>query len=272
MRYLVGMLASTAVIFASAFADDGWRVALWASVVICWVVGGHVLVSRDHTEGFGEGVTESLVERMGLFTIVVLGEMVVGVVLGMSDAEHRDTTTIATGMIGLIVAMGIWWNYFDMLGRRVPRRRGPRLANWLYAHLPLTMAIAASGAALVSIVGQANEPSVPLSTGWLFAFSIAVTLAAVGVACTALHADEFPPGMRRWIAPTFAAAAVIPIVIGAFESAPIVLVSCTAAVLLLGWLVLFAVFLACGGDPEVIDFQLGHDQVSPAGRDRDETT
>ena len=267
MRYIGGMLASTAVILASAFADDGLRVGLWALVVFCWVVGGHVLVSRDHTEGFGEGVTDSLVERIGLFTIIVLGEMVVGVVLGMSDAEHRDTTTIATGMIGLIVAMGIWWNYFDMLGRRVPRRRGPRLANWLYAHLPLTMAIAAAGAALVSIVGQASESSVPSSTGLLFACSIAVVLAAVGLACTALPADEFPPGMRRWIAPTFVVAAAIPIVIAAFESAPIALVSCTAASLLLAWLVLFAVFLASGGDPEVIGFQLGHDRVSHGGRD-----
>lgn len=270
MRYIGGMLASTAIILASAFASESWRVALWAVVVICWVVGGHLLVSSDHTEGFGEGVTGSLVERMGLFTIVVLGEMVVGVVLGMSDAEHRDTTTITTGMIGLMVAMGIWWNYFDMLGRRVPRRRGPRLANWLYVHLPLTMAIAAAGAALVSIVGHAGERSVPPSTAWLFTCSIAVTFAAVGVACTALPADEFPPGMRRWIAPTFAVAAVVPIVIGALESAPIVLVSSTAAALLLAWLVLFAVFLASGGDPEVIDFQLGHDHVSQTGRGRDE--
>jgi low temperature requirement protein LtrA len=270
MRYIGGMLASTAVILASAFVDDSWRVAMWALVVICWVVGGHVLVSSDHTEGFGEGVTGTLVERMGLFTIVVLGEMVVGVVLGMSDAEHRDTTTIATGMIGLLVAMGIWWNYFDMLGRRVPRRRGPRLANWLYAHLPLTMAIAAAGAALVSIVGHASESTVPHSTAWLFSCAIAVTLAAVGIACTALPADEFPAGMRRWIAPTFAIAAAIPIVIGAIEPAPVVLVSCTAASLLLAWLVLFAVFLADGGDPEVIGFELGHDHVSRADRDRDE--
>ena len=56
----------------------------------------------------------------------------------------------------------------------------------------------------------------------------------------------------------------------AFESAPIVLVSCTAAALLLAWLALFAVFLACGGDPEVIGFQLGHYHVSPAGPDLDE--
>ena len=75
----------------------------------------------------------------------------------MSDAEHRDARTIVTGVVALTIGMGIWWNYFDMLGRRVPGQRGPRLANWLYAHLPLTMAIAAAGAATVNLVGHATE-------------------------------------------------------------------------------------------------------------------
>jgi low temperature requirement protein LtrA len=261
MRYLGGMLASTAVVLASALAGDGWRLVLWALVVGCWVVGGHVLVARDHTEGFGEGVTASLVERIGLFTIIVLGETVVGVVGGISDAEHRDATTITTGMIGLSVGMGIWWNYFDMLGRRVPGRRGPRLANWLYAHLPLTMAIAAAGAAMVSIVEHAGDGHPPVPTVWLFTGSVAVVLAAISLACTALPTDEYPPGMRRWVTPTLAVAAAVPLTIGAFEPAPIVLVTCTAAILLIGWLALFAVFLARGGDPEVIGFQLGHDRA-----------
>ena len=47
--------------------------------------------------------------------------------------------------------------------------------------------------------------------------------------------------------------------IAAIGSSVIVLVASTSAVLLAAWLVLFAVFLAQGGDPEVIDFQLGHD-------------
>lgn len=259
VRYLAGMLVSVAVIVASAAAGDTLRLVMWSSVVVGWVVGGHVLVSTDHTEGFGEGVTASLVERIGLFTIIVLGETVVGVVGGLSEAEHRDTRTIVTGIVALTIGMGIWWNYFDMLGRRVPGQRGPRLANWLYAHLPLTMAIAAAGAATVNLVGHAAETSASAPASWLLTGSIAVTLAAIGVACTALPADEFPPGMRTWLAPTLAITAAIPLAVTAVGSSAVVLVAATSIVLLGAWLVLFAVFLALGGDPEVVDFQLGHD-------------
>ena len=44
---------------------------------------------------FGLVVTVSMVERFGLFVIMVLGELVVGAVDGMSDAA-RDARTIAT--------------------------------------------------------------------------------------------------------------------------------------------------------------------------------
>jgi hypothetical protein len=40
-----------------------------------------------------------------------------------------------------------------------------------------------------------------------------------------------------------------------------VLVAWVTAVLLALWLGLFAAYLAAGGDPEVVDYQLGHDHA-----------
>ena len=169
------MIASVAVMFVSGFIGTPLRTAMWAVVVVGWVIGGLALVATDRTEGFGKGVTRSLVERIGLFTIIVLGEVVVGVVGGMSDAEERGAKTLATGMIGLTIGMGMWWNYFDMLGRRVPGQRGPRLAGWLYSHLPLAMSIAAGGAAMVSLVEHAGDDHTPAATAWLLTGSVVVT-------------------------------------------------------------------------------------------------
>jgi low temperature requirement protein LtrA len=263
-RYLAGMVTSVALMLASGFVGGSVRTSIWGVIVVGWVLGGFVLVTTDRTEGFGEGVTASLVERIGLFTIIVLGEVVVGVVGGISDAEQRGARTIATGMLGLTIGMGIWWNYFDMLGRRVPGRRGHRLAGWLYAHLPVAMAIAASGAAMVSIIDHAHDSRTAGPTAWLLTGSVAVTLGAVSIACTALPVDEFPSGMQRWIGPSLGIAAAVTVATGAFRPAPIVLLSCVSAVLLVAWLALFFVFLALGGDPEVEDFQLGHDSAASA--------
>lgn len=251
VRYLAGMTASLAAVLVSAFASEPVRLGLWAAVVVAWLVGGLVLVTNDRIAGFGGGVTASLVERVGLFTIIVLGEVVVGVVSGMSAAEDRTARTTATGVLGLTVGMGLWWNYFDLLGRRVPDVQGRRLGSWLYAHLPLTMAIAGGGAAMVSLVEHAADDRAPAGTAWLLTASVALTLTAVAIAVKALPTGGFLAGMERAMAPTFVVAAGVIFVIGALRPAPLVLAGLVTAVLFATWGWLFVRFLAQGGVPRV---------------------
>jgi low temperature requirement protein LtrA len=246
-RYIGGMMATVAAVMVSAGVGDSVRLGIWAVIVVGWVVGGPVLLLADRTAGFGDGVTASLVERFGLVTIIVLGEVVIGVVNGIDDAEQRDATTIAVGILGLTIGMGIWWNYFDLLGRRVPGRLGGRLAGWMYVHLPLTMAIAAAGAAMVSLVEHAADSRTPTGTAWLLCGSVAVVLIGVTLATRALPDDEFPEGLTKHIAPTFGLAAVVTLGIAAARPGPIALVISVSSVLLLTWLWLFIVFLAHGG-------------------------
>ena len=92
---------------------------------------------------------------------------------------------------------------------------------------------------------------------------LVIVLGSITLACTALPSDEFPDGMARYIAPSFGAAAAVVIVIGLVRPAPLVMVSAISAVLLLVWLALFAVFIALGGDPDVTNFELGHDGGHP---------
>ena len=150
-------------------------------------------------------------------------------------------------MVALSIGMGLWWNYFDLLGRRVPARSGAPLAGWLFAHLPLTMAIAAGGAAMVSLVEHAGDSRAPAATAWLLTGSVAVMLLAVTFAARALPDDAFPSGMRAQVAPTFALAAVAILVTGSVRPAPLVLVAVTSIALSVAWLRLVVLYLALGG-------------------------
>jgi low temperature requirement protein LtrA len=51
-----------------------------------WIVG-IALAARSSRLGLGLTPTDSLVERFGLFTIIILGEVVLGVVAGLSAAD-----------------------------------------------------------------------------------------------------------------------------------------------------------------------------------------
>ena len=245
------MLASVGVFVTSGFVTEWLRVWLWAALVALWVMGGIALVARNRTDTVSS-VTASMVERIGLFVIIVLGEVVVGVVTGIADAADRSAVTIGTGVLGLSIGMGMWWNYFDLLGRRLPAEGGPRLAAWMYSHLPLTMAIAAGGAAMVSLVEHAADARSPANTAWLLTGSVVVVLAGVMVSARALPDDGYPPGVKAHIAPTFGLAMVVILAIGAARPSPLVLVVAVSVILSLTWFWLFSVYLARGGTKELV--------------------
>lgn len=195
-RYLYGMAISMIVVAASLFLTDSTRMIVWAGLVVFWAVGVHVMARLTGTQS-GLVVTESLVERFGLFVIIVLGEVVVGVAAGLAEAE-RNAEIIATGLLGLSVGFAYWWTYFDFVGRRLPEDSASVRMRWLTAHLPITMSVAAAGAAMVSLIEHGDEAATPASTAWLLTGSMALGLVALVIQVQTLgdfreHADLFRP-------------------------------------------------------------------------------
>jgi low temperature requirement protein LtrA len=174
---VVGIGVSAAVIGASAPLPATPRLVVWAGLGVAWIVG-IVLAARSSRVGLALAPTDSLVERFGLFTIIVLGEVVLGVVDGLSAAEP-DAKTILTGLLALGMGFGLWWIYFDLVGRRLPRADGGALSNWVLSHLPITGSITAAGAGMVSLIGHAHDPSTPAATSWLLAGAVATGLVAL---------------------------------------------------------------------------------------------
>ena len=143
---------------------------------MAWIVG-ITLAARRSRAGLGLTPTDSLVERFGLFIIIVLGEVVLGVVAGLSVAE-RDATTIVTGMLALWLGFGFWWIYFDLVGRRLPRAN--RVAGQLGDEpSPDRGVITAAGAGMVSLIGHAHDARTPAATSWLLAGAVATGLVAL---------------------------------------------------------------------------------------------
>ena len=191
-----------------------------------------------------------MVERFGLFTIIVLGEVVIGIVDGLSQAE-QDFVTIVTAVIGLIIGFGFWWMYFDVVGRRLPRAEGSAVADWMLSHLPITLSIAAAGAAMVSLIEHAHEPSMPAVTAWLLSGSVALGLVGLILASWALEDARRLPGAYRPLEVAMALGAVAALVVGWINPAPWLLAAMLAGILSVLWFVAIGEFLRAGAWAEV---------------------
>jgi low temperature requirement protein LtrA len=77
-------------------------------------------------------ISPSLVERFALLTIIVLGEIIVGVVAGVSEHHHLTWPIGGAAALGTLVAIGIWWVYFDSVSHRLPRPGIVNISLWYY--------------------------------------------------------------------------------------------------------------------------------------------
>ncbi len=239
-RYVTGMGVAVPIILASAFVEA--RLVVWAGFAIAWILGMLILGRLDVGMNRGVPPTESLVERFGLFTIIVLGEFVFGVVDGLSSPE-RDIMTITTGMIALVIGFGFWWIYFDLVGRRMPRSDGAAMVNWLLSHLPITLSIAAAGASMVSLIGHAGDASTPASTAWLLSGAVALGLVALILTERALVDAERLIDVYRPVSLAMAGGAAAALVVGWLRPAPWLLALLLMAILSVLWLFAVSRFL-----------------------------
>jgi len=227
--YVVGTGVSVVAILASASLPAAPRLVVWAGLGVAWIVG-ITLAARRSRAGLGLTPTDSLVERFGLFIIIVLGEVVIGVVDGLSAAE-RDAKTIVTGMLALSMGFGFWWIYFDLVGSRLPRANRVALANWVMSHLPIALSITAAGAGMVSLIGHAHDPRTPAGTSWLLAGAVATGLVALILTGRALVDAERLFQVFRPLGLALSGGAAAALVVGWTRPAPWLLALLLVAIL-----------------------------------------
>ena len=242
--YIVGVLGSAVAVGVSALLPAGLRMGVWAVVVLGWLVGLIVLDRRRGlTRDTSANASESLIERFDLFTIIVLGEVVAGVVGGIADAG-RGPMAVVTGILGLGIGFAYWWSYFDFVGaRRVSSRRGA-LSIWLVGHLPVTMTIAATGGVMVLMIEHASDGRAPGPAPMVLSASVAVGVLALVLVATALADWRELPRVYRPVSAALALAAVVALVLGWLAPPPwlqiLLLTLVLGAVWLFGILTWFA--------------------------------
>ena len=243
--YVSGMAASTIIVGATALAPDAWRLPIWAIFLVAWI-GFLSLGSRAQGE-LSEGIqpTESLVERFGLFTIIVLGEVILGVVAGLSEAG-ADVLTIATGSLAMVIGFGLWWIYFDLVGRRLPRGGRGTVWTWMLSHLPIQLGIVAAGAAIVSVIEHAHDATTPPETALLLGGSVAIGLLALILTERALEDAIRLEDVYRPLGPALVLGAAVALAAGWVAPAPWLLATLLVAILTTLWSFVVARMIRAG--------------------------
>jgi low temperature requirement protein LtrA len=131
--FLAAFSTGAALWLLSVFVPEPARYVLWGVALVIelsapWVGRRQIVKAPVHAS--------HLVERFGLFTLIVLGESVVRVAQGAANVSDWTAATLAAAGGGFLIVAGLWWLYFDRIDEGAVRSVLRGLV-WNYAHLPL---------------------------------------------------------------------------------------------------------------------------------------
>jgi len=191
--------------FARGF---GLAAALWvvsvflpspARFVVCGIglavdLGTPIFAGRLHTDIAPDDT--HLPERFGQFTLIVLGEGVATVVLGVGQQAFTRAAAVSA-VCALIVAFFLAWLYFENLDGsaiQAAEEEG-HIATyevWLYSHFPLAAALTALAPGVQYVISNPPGAVLPTSARWLICGALAACLATIG----AIHWTSAAPAER----------------------------------------------------------------------------
>jgi len=229
-RYLAGHGGAALLWLASALVPAPGRFWIWA-VAFAIDLGTPWLAVRHSVKVPPDAA--HLPERFGLFTLILLGESVVGVMRGMESQEDWPPSAAASAFLGMAIAFVIWWWYFDgALGASEQpvrsKREAVRFHIWSYAHFPLYLGVVVAGAGVERIVTAASKHAL----SGVEAHILATAIATVMVAMTAIDRTSAGHGRhaaagRSWSAAL--AGATLAVGISGRLTVPVALIATLAA-------------------------------------------
>jgi low temperature requirement protein LtrA len=164
-RSVIGLAISTAVasalLIAGALVDGGGRDALWAVALLADMAGPYFFGSSGWRL-----VPGHFAERHGLIVIIALGESVVSIGVGAGVALSAEVITGA--VLGVFLAAGLWWLYFDVASIVAARRLAAIPAGkernelardaYSYLHFPMVAGVVLVAFGIKTTLGHVGHP------------------------------------------------------------------------------------------------------------------
>jgi low temperature requirement protein LtrA len=221
--FLVAFGAAVIVWLVSLAVPRPWTYVLWGCALVL-ELGAPIIAWRQIPQAPIH--PRHIPERFGLLTLIVLGESVLAVVVGVSKVSW-DAGSAGAAVAGFLTAAALWWIYFDFVSEDTVTAGG--IVGGLvytYVHFFVVAGLAALGAGVKVAILAAGGDEHYEGTAWLLSAGLAMTM--VGLAVMAAVASSGRLNADVYLRTATAAFALVLVPLG---FAPLTVVSLLASVL-----------------------------------------
>jgi low temperature requirement protein LtrA len=153
LRYVFGTIIVQITWVLLLFTPDSWHIPGFVILVVVELLLP-VWAERPSPTPWHR---HHILERYGLFTILVLGETILSTSVAIQtalDAGEMNSDLVATILGALFIVYAMWWLYFYQPVRHDLMGSGRAAFTWAYGHYFIFGATAAVGAGLAVVIDQ----------------------------------------------------------------------------------------------------------------------
>ena len=177
--YTVNYLAALILLIISIFTSYRVATILWVVILILDLspplTGARRIVSVLKQRGEVFTASAAIVERFGLFTIIVLAESILGTVSGIAEVKDKHPAAWIAFILGILIAFLLWSLYFDMTSEHETKKGYSYMLWFVFLHFPLLAAMSIVGACIKVLLAD-METNLNLNVKWMFCVSLATIL------------------------------------------------------------------------------------------------
>jgi low temperature requirement protein LtrA len=192
--YTFNYLIAFILLILSVFAGYETATILWIIVLVLnltpGLTGARTIVTVLKERGQIFSVSATLIERFGLFTIIVLAESILGTVTGIAEVKDKHPAAWIAFILGIFIAFLLWSLYFDMTSEQETKQGYSYMQWFIFLHFPLLAALGVVGACIKVLLAEIEIHS-HVNIQWMICAAIATILFMItGIAAVMKEEEE----------------------------------------------------------------------------------
>ncbi|MEI9810077.1 MAG: low temperature requirement protein A [Bacteroidota bacterium] len=177
--YTFNYIIAFVLLIVSFFTDNATATILWIIVLVLdmtpALTGARTIVRVLKERGQVFSASATLVERFGLFTIIVLAENILGTVTGIAEIKDKHPAAWIAFILAILVSFLLWSIYFDMTSEQETKKGYAHLQWLIFLHYPLLAAFGVLGASIRVLLSEEHAHAQD-HVQWMFCTAIATIL------------------------------------------------------------------------------------------------
>lgn len=165
--YVIFFLTATVLMGLSLYLDEQWRKIIVPLVIICNYSPPFIAHRLLHRASTDLNLSSAMSERLGLFTIIVFGEVVLGVVNGISEKNITLFLTWLNFAFAIAIVFALWWIFFTLTSNREVKKGFVSATLLEFLYIPTLVSL---GLIAVSLSGMFKDDAHSLQK--LFSYAI----------------------------------------------------------------------------------------------------